>query len=344
MLVLGGTRFLGPAIVDVARASGWEVTLFNRGKSDPEMYADLEQLRGDRDPKVDAGISALRGRRFAAVVDTSGYFPRHVGASAQLLADDIDQYVFISSVSAYAEHDTPGADETAPLAVLEDPAVETMGDQFENYGGLKVLCEQQVQAALPERATIVRPGFIVGPHDPSDRFTYWPVRRARGGTMLAPGAPDDPIQIIDVRDLGAWIVALCEAKTYGVFNAVGHEQPLSMGQVLEACAAGVEDPAQLRWVDGEFIKSRAEAAAESGEGPPLMPPIWIPATGESAGFHRRSNERALAAGLEFRPLPETVDDTRAWFLALPPERQSELHAGLSPEAEAALLTAFDKRA
>ncbi len=340
MLVLGGTRFLGPAVVDAALEAGWEVTLFNRGKSNPQMYPQLEKLVGDRDPEKDAGLTALQGRRFAAVVDTSGYFPRHVEATAKLLGESAEQYVFVSSVSAYAAHETPEADEGDELAVLEDPTVETMGEQFENYGGLKVLCEQAAEKAMPGRVTNVRPGYIVGPNDPTDRFTYWPVRYARGGTMLVPGTPDDPIQIIDVRDLGKWLVQLCGDKTMGVFNAVGPATPSTMGEILAACGQGIDAPPQLSWVDADFLTAAAEKAAEEGKAVPMGLPIWVPPAGESAGFHRRSNAKAIAAGLTFRPVTETVVDTREWFLSEPAERQAQLRAGLPPQIEAELLAAY----
>jgi 2'-hydroxyisoflavone reductase len=340
MLVLGGTRFLGPAIVDAAVADGWEVTLFNRGKSDPGLYPDLEALVGDRDPEVGDGLAALRDRQFTAVVDTSGYFPRHVAASAKLLADHVEHYVFVSSVSAYATHETPGADESDTLAVLDDPTVETMGEDFGNYGGLKVLCERAAEAAMPGRVTNVRPGFIVGPRDPTDRFTYWPVRYARGGRMLVPGTPSDPIQIIDVRDLGAWLVRLCADQRTGVFNAVGPGTPLSMGDVLAACGEGIATPPELTWVDAAFLEEAAERAKAAGKGPAGGLPIWVPPTGESAGFHRRSNAKAVAAGLVFRGVQDTVADTRAWFYSEPAERQTQLRAGISPSDEAELLAAF----
>lgn len=333
LLVLGGTRFLGPAIVRSALEDGWEVTLFNRGKSNPELFAELEQLRGDRDPEVGDGLKALKGRHFDAVIDTSGYIPRHVEASARLLADHVGQYVFVSSVSAYAEHDEPGADESDALATLEDPTVETMGDQFQNYGGLKVLCEQAAERAMPGRVTNVRPGFIVGPDDPTDRFTYWPVRVAQGGEVLAPGTADDPIQIIDVRDLGAWLARVCADRTTGVFNAVGPRAPTTMGEVLAASAraSGVEP--ELVWVDAKFLEVEAETS-------PVPVPIWVPPTGESAGFHRRSNARAVAAGLRFREIDDTVAATLSWFRELPVERQAELRAGIGRELETQLLARF----
>jgi len=333
LLVLGGTRFLGPAVVDAALAANLEVTLFNRGKSDPGAYPQLEALVGDRDPEVGEGLRALEGRRWDAVIDTSGYVPRVVRASAGLLAPSVEQYVFISSVSAYAAHDQPGADETAPLAELEDPTVETMGDQFQNYGGLKVLCEQVVADVFGDgRATNVRPGFIVGPNDPTDRFTYWPWRVAQGGEVLAPGAPGDPIQVIDVRDLGQWLVHLVTSRTAGVFNAVGPEQPASMGEILHTSQEVTGSDARFTWASTEFL----QAKGEEGQGPPPLP-IWVPPSGDSAGFHRKSNARALAAGLTFRPLEQTIADTLAWFEALPPERSADPRSGPSPEQEKALL-------
>lgn len=336
LLVLGGTRFLGPAIVDAALAEGLEVTLFNRGKSDPDAYPELEKLVGDRDPDVDAGLSALEGRKWDAVIDTSGYVPRVVDASAELLGPNVGQYVFISSISAYATHDSPGDDEDAALATLDDPTVETMGDQFQNYGGLKVLCEQAAEQAMPGRVSNVRPGYIVGPKDPSDRFTYWPVRAAKGGTMLAPGNPDDPIQIIDVRDLGRWLVRLVTSRTYGVFNAVGPRRPTTMGAVLEACQKASGADTELKWASAEFLD------AQGGEDNPVPLPIWAPPSGDSAGFHLYSNERAVAAGLEFRPVDDTVADTLAWFQSLPAERREKMRAGLPPEREAELLAALAK--
>lgn len=335
MLVLGGTRFLGPAVVDAAIAGGWKVTLFNRGKSAPHLYPELEKLIGDRDPKVGDGLKALEGRKFDAVVDTSGYFPRHVAASAGLLADNVGHYVFVSSVSAYAEHDEPDQAEDAPLAELEDPTVETMGEEFQNYGGLKVLCERAAEAAMPGRVSNVRPGYIVGPEDPTDRFTYWPVRVAGGGEVLAPGSAADPIQIIDVRDLGEFIVKLCADRTAGELNAVGPEPPITMGDVLASCQRVAGKEVDLTWVDAEFLMAESEKSQ-------VFLPIWAPPAGEYAGFHRRSNAKAIAAGLRFRPLDETVRATLEWWNGLPEDRRAELRAGIPREVEAELIARFRK--
>ncbi len=331
LLVLGGTRFLGPAVVDEALAAGLEVTLFNRGKSNPDAYPELETLIGDRDPDVGAGLSALEGRQWDAVIDTSGYFPRMVEASAGLLAEHARQYVFVSSVSAYADHTTPQADEDAPLAELADPTVETMGEQWENYGGLKVLCEQAAERAMPGKVANVRPGYIVGPLDPTDRFTYWPWRMAQGGDMVVPGSPDDPIQVIDVRDLGRWLVELVVGQTHGVFNAVGPASPTTMGAVIEACRAATGGDTNVVWAALEELEKREE---------PLPFPIWAPPSGDSAGFHLRSNERATTAGLTFRPLDEIVGDLWQWFRSQPAERSATPRAGLSPELEKQLLASL----
>src|SRR5882724_1786007 len=254
ILILGGTGFLGPKTVAAAVARGHSVTIFNRGRREKIQPIEIhvEHLYGNRDPDLPAddergpdgallhpdarprGLEQLAGRRWDVVIDNSGYYPRMVAASARLLAG-AELYIYISSISAYAEIPPAGGDETAALATLADPAVETMGKDFENYGGLKALCERAADDALPGRAAIVRPGYIVGPGDPTDRFTYWPVRIARGGDVLAPGDPGDPLQWIDVRDLADWLVALAERGTAGTFNAVAPDHPAHWGDVLSAC-------------------------------------------------------------------------------------------------------------
>jgi 2'-hydroxyisoflavone reductase len=229
-----------------------------------------------------------------------------VAASAQLLAKHASQYIFISSISAYAENPASGGNEDTKLATLADPTVETMGAEFENYGGLKVLCEQAAQAAFPGRATIVRPGYIVGPGDPTDRFTYWPVRAARGGTMLAPGSPDDPLQWIDVRDLGEWLVKLAEDGTPGVFNAIGPRTPARWGDVLQTCVDGSVGGARLEWVPATWLE-------QNGQGGEDAFPIWVAPSGKFAGFHRWSTEHAERAGLTYRPMSDTVKGLVDWY-------------------------------
>ncbi len=330
ILILGGTGFLGPAIVTAAQARGHSLTLFNRGKTRPELFPGVEKLRGDRDPKKDEGLKALEGGKWDAVIDTSGYYPRIVQASAELLAPNVGQYVFISSISAYAKNDVPYQDEGGATAKLADPTVETMGKNYENYGGLKRACEEAAEKALPGRVANVRPGYIVGPEDRTDRFTWFPVRYERGGEMLAPGSPADPLQIIDVRDLAEWLVLVVENNLTGIFNAVGPEKPWSMGELFAACKQATGKDTKLTWVPSEFLVKQGE----NGDG---EIPIWAPPLGQYTAMHLYSNTRAVKAGLKFRPPALTTKDTLAWFKSLPQERRDKMRAGLKPEREAELL-------
>ncbi len=319
ILLIGGPKFVGRALIDAALKAGHTLTMFNRGQTNAHLYPDMEKLQGDRDGQLDA----LRGREWDAVVDTSGYVPRIVRQSAGLLAGSVGRYVFISTISVYPQ--IAGADEDAPLATLEDESVEAVTGG--TYGGLKVLCEQAVQAVYDERATIVRPGLIVGPHDPTDRFTYWVIRAARGGAMLAPESPDYPMQVIDVRDLAGWTIRLIENQTPGVFNATGPEYPLTFGAMLDTCRDAAGSDAQLVWASANFLKSHEVA-------PWSELPLWMP--GEAWGTV--SIQRALNAGLTFRPLLDTVRDTLDWVRQEP--RPELLQAGLKPEREAELLAAW----
>ena len=322
ILILGGTGFIGPKTIDAALARGHTITIFNRGKREKLLPLEhqVEHLYGNRDPNLPAddekgpdgkllhpdaspkGLEQLVGKTWDVVIDNSGYFPRHVSASAQLLAKNASRYIYISSISAYDEASIPPAngDETAKLATLADPKVEDMGAEFQNYGGLKVLCEKAVQEAFPGRATIVRPGYIVGPGDPTDRFTYWPVRLAKGGDVLAPGTPDDPLQWIDVRDLAEWLVTLAENETVGEFNAVGPTPPAKWGDVLKAC----NPSAKLEWVAADWLEKNAGEDAF---------PIWAPPIGKYAGFHRWNNVRATKAGLKTRPVTDTIAAINEWY-------------------------------
>jgi 2'-hydroxyisoflavone reductase len=329
ILILGGTGFLGPATVEAARARGHQLTLFNRGKTRPGLFPDIETLHGDRDPKVGEGLNALGARQWDAVIDNSGYFPRQVAASAKLLAPNVRHYVFISTLSVYADNRTEGQDETGKIATIPDPTVEKITEQ--TYGALKALCEKAAAEAFPGRATLVRPGYIVGPDDPSGRFTYWPVRVDRGGEVLAPGAPADPIQFIDVRDLGAWLITLVEKGATGVFNALGPGRRLAWGDFLKACQKATPNKSSLTWVPGEWIAKQGEDIF----------PIWAPYLGETRGFHTWKNARALKAGLRFRPDQDTVRDTLAWYKTEREGGRTKL-AGPTPQKEADLLAAFRK--
>jgi nucleoside-diphosphate-sugar epimerase len=326
ILVLGGTIFLGRHLVEAALARGHGVTLFNRGQHNPDLFPDVEKLRGDRTGDLDA----LRGRKWDAVVDTCGYVPRVVRASAQRLAEAVGHYTFISSISVYPSLPTPGMDESAPTGTLADESIEEVTG--ETYGPLKALCEQAAEAAMPGQVLNVRAGLLVSPSDPSDRFTYWPHRIAQGGDVLAPGTPVGRAQFIDARDLAEWIVRMAESGGTGVYNATGPGEPLTMGQLLDDCRAVSGSDATLIWVDEEFLLT-------AGAAPWSELPLWVPAReADMAGFSAVSCAKAIAAGLTFRPLADTIRDTLAWDATRP--AVPELRAGLKPEREAELLAAW----
>jgi 2'-hydroxyisoflavone reductase len=330
LLVLGGTRFLGRAAVEEALRRGHEVTLFNRGKSNPELFPEAEHLHGDRD----GDLSALASGTWDAVIDPSGYLPRVVRASAELLAPAVEHYVFVSSISVYRSFSAAGFDEHAPRIELEDPTVEEV---LKYYGGLKALCEDVVAEVYPGRSANVRAGLIVGPHDPTDRFTYWPIRVARGGEVLAPAPPQRPVQFVDARDLGAWLVNLAENRSAGPFNATA--PPLALADLLESCRRVSGSDATIRWVDEDFLLER-----EVGQWMEL--PLWLAQSDpEWAHMQEADVSRAVAAGLTFRPLDDTVADTLAWAQARDTAGAGTAAmggtegVGLAPEREAELLAA-----
>jgi len=320
LLIIGGTRFLGRALVEEAGAAGHVVTLFNRGQSNPNLYPDVEQIHGDREGE----LGALRGRHWDAVIDTCGYVPRVVRAAATFLSAAVDHYTFISTLSVYAEPLPVGADETAPVGSLADESVEEITG--ETYGPLKALCERAATEAMDGRALHVRSGLIVGPHDPTDRFTYWPARVARGGEVLAPVGPDYGVQFIDVRDLARWTLRATEARLTGPFNVTGPRRPLAMGELLETSRAVSGSDARFTWVDETFLLERQVA-------PFTELPLWVPA--DAAGFNAFRIDRALAAGLNHRPAAETVRDTLAWAASRPADYA--WRNGLPAEREAELL-------
>jgi 2'-hydroxyisoflavone reductase len=323
VLVLGGSVFLGRHVVEAALARGHEVTLFNRGRTEPELFPAVEHRIGDRD----GGLEALAVGSWDVVIDTSGYVPRVVSASAQLLEPRVGRYVFVSSVSVYADLSRPGVEEDAPVASLEEETEEHRGPA---YGALKALSEAAVQELFGPRATVVRPGLIVGPWDPTGRFTYWPARVAVGGDVLAPEPRTAPVQLIDVRDLAAWIVHLVEADMQGVFNAVGPERPLTMEEVLETCCAVAGGDSRLVWAPASWL-------VDQGVQEWMELPLWI-SSPEYAGLSAISVERALATGLRFRSLAETAADTLAWVRAR--KASAETPAGLDPQRERALLVSL----
>jgi 2'-hydroxyisoflavone reductase len=322
ILILGGTLFLGRHLVESAHARGHEVTLFNRGRTNPELFPEVEKLHGDRETSK---LSALVGRRWDAVVDTSARVPRWVRESTGLLADAVDHYTFVSSISVYADTSEPGTDEGAPVHTVEDETVEEITTN-ETYGALKVLCEQTTEEAMPGRVLAVRAGLIVGPYDNTGRFTYWVHRIASGGDVLAPEPRDQPVQLIHGRDLADWMLGMAERRKGGLFNATGPEMPLTMEALLEAMRAETDRDARLVWVDEDSL-------VESGIEPWSDLPLWLaPSTNpESANFLAVDVRRAAAAGLRFRPLAKTVRDTLARAAVTPgvgldPARERELLA------------------
>jgi len=317
ILVLGGTKFLGRHTVEIALARGHEVTLFNRGQTRPGLFPEAEHLRGDRD----GDLAALRGRSFDAVVDTSGYVPRVVRETIEALGE-VGHYTFVSTISVYADLSRPPV-ETSPVAELAEPTEEWR----EAYGELKADCEEVVRERFAD-AFVPRPGLIVGPWDPTGRFTYWPARLAAGGRVLAPAPQDADAQVIDVRDLAGWIVRAVETGLGGTFNAV--DRPVSRATVVETCrrVAGVD--ADVVWVDPAFL-------LEQGVGEWMELPLWL-ASDEYAGMLSVDPSPAFAAGLETRPLDETVRDTLAWVQA--GDAPAETEAGLDPAKEQAVLEAW----
>ncbi|HEV3313188.1 MAG TPA: epimerase [Chloroflexota bacterium] len=324
ILIIGGTVFLGRHITEAALDGGHHVTLFHRGQHGPDLFPNVERILGDRT----ADLDRLRGS-WDAVIDVCGYFPRDVKASAQALADKVDRYVFISTISVFADlYKQQNIDENGTLAVTEDTeATEVTG---ENYGPLKALCEQAAEGVLPGRTFIIRPGLIVGPHDPTDRFTYWPVRALRGGDILAPAPAGDPVQIVDVRDLAGWTVRAAVEGAMGLYNATGPDYALSIGGVLDACREAAGTPSTVVWADPAWL-------VEQGVKPWLELPVWIP---DAPGFARVDCSKAIAAGLTFRPLADTVRNTVAWAET---RTDHEWRAGITPEREAELLEAWADR-
>jgi len=343
LLILGGTKFLGRHLVEAALGRGHEVTLFNRGQLNPELFPEVEKLRGDRD----GGLDALRRRRWDAVVDTCGFSPRVVRDSARLLTDAAEHYTFLSSCSVYRDTSVPGVAEDYPVGTIDAgqlaeaealPQSELIAAPFfgEMYGPLKSLCERAAEEVMPGRVLNVRAGLIVGPYDHTDRFTYWPRRLSEGGDALAPGDPARPVQFVDARDLALWVLSMSEGRRAGTFNATGPDYRLTMGRFLEECGAAAGGGARLVWVDEKFL-------LEEGLTPWMDVPLWLAESDEvNRYFLAVSVERAVASGLSFRPLEETVRDTLEWDLTRPAD--AERRAGLARGRERELLAAWRARA
>jgi 2'-hydroxyisoflavone reductase len=338
ILILGGTGFIGPNQVRYALSRGHTVTLFNRGRQKEDWPGAVEELLGDRNT---GDLKSLQGRTWDVCIDNPTTLPFWVRDAGAALHGKVKQYIFVSTVSVYADDHKPDADETAPLAKYTgaDPMAETQ-DTFrahlpELYGPLKAVSEQEASKQFAGITTIVRPGLIAGPGDESDRFTYWPVRLSRAGEVLAPGDGSDAVQLIDVRDLAEWTIRLAESRTFGVFNATGPAKPITMGEMLTTIAASVHAMPHIVWVTATFLEQQKLHAWSDL-------PVWVPGEGDSAGFAKRSIQRALHAGLTFRPLASTAVDTLAWFRQQPEERQAKLRAGLTADRENMALSAWSK--
>jgi 2'-hydroxyisoflavone reductase len=325
LLILGGTVFLGRHLVQAALDADHNVTLFNRGKTNPDLFPDVDKLRGDRN----GDLSPLEAGRWDAVIDTCGYQPSAVKRTSKLLSDRASHYTFISTISVYQDPTQSGLDENASTAELSQPDEETEvnGD---TYGPLKAACERTVQAEFDGHVLVVRPGLIGGPYDPTERFTYWPRRMARGGEVLAPGKPDRPVQLIDVRDLADWILESVRAELQGVFNATGPAKRLTMESMLMTCAKIADSDVALTWIPDEFL-------LEAGVAPFTGLPLWLPESHN--GLMEVDNKRAIDEGLAFRPLADTAHDTYEWDQ----ERGGRIHRGpgIDPARELALLQVWE---
>lgn len=332
ILFLGGTGFLGPHTVQAALDRGHDVTLFNRGRTNNDLFPELEKIVGNRDPDVDAGLSGLKGRKWDAVIDTSGYVPRIVGASAGLLAEQAEHYLFVSTICQYdgwleGKH---LRDESVPGATLDDPTTEDVGT---HYCALKAYCERAAEAAMPGRVTQIRPGLIVGPRDRTDRFTYWPVRAARGGEMLAPGKPADLTQYIDVRDLAEFMVLCVEQKLTESYNLV--RRPMPMGDFLDACVRVTDAGTELTWVPADFLEAEGLSSWQQIQ-------MWADSDSPISGSLTWSPEKAIKAGLKIRPVDDTIRATLDWFRTLPDDRQAALRSGIPADKEASVLAAWSE--
>ena len=335
ILILGGTGFTGPFQVKYALSRGHKVTVFNRGKTHPgELPKEVEQLIGDRN----GHLEALKGKQWDVCIDNPTTLPAWVRDAAQILKGNVERYIFISTISVYADTST-GPDENTLLAKYEgaDPFKETLeamkASGYKTYGPLKALSEQETEKWFPGKSLIIRPGLIVGPRDETDRFTYWPVRIDRGGEVLAPGNPSDPVQFIDGRDLAEWTIRMAENRETGIYNATGPAKELGIGGMLDGIRTALNSNATFAWADAEFLKQqKVEAWSDL--------PVWA---GDELGMSRTNISRALAKGLTFRPLGDTARDALAWFKAQKPERQAKMRAGLTPEREAEVLVALHKQ-
>lgn len=339
ILFLGGTGYLGPHTVRAALAQGHEVTLFNRGKTNTHLFPELEKLKGNRRT---GELDALKGRAWDAVIDTSGYLPRNVTSTTELLADAVGQYVFISTISVYADRSKVGMDESSPVGQISDEETESIAEVRDmgpaRYGPLKARCEAAAESAMPGRVTNIRPGLIVGPGDPTGRFTYWPIRVARGGEVLSPGGGGDYVQFIDVRDLAEFIVSTIGNDHVGVYNAQGPEHLLTIQELLHGCKCVSGSDATFVWADAEFL-------SENDVHPWSSMPVWIPPSEGYEGAGQLSSARAHKVGLTHRPPAETIRATLDWYNELPEDsrQRSFGNNGMDPEREAEVINGWKAR-
>lgn len=340
ILILGGTGFTGPFQVKYAVARGHQVTVFNRGQTHPGLLpAGVEQLVGDRNT---GQLDALKGRKWDVVIDNPTMLPKWVRDVGEILKGNVGQYIFISTISVYRDDLKPGADETAPVATydgqdaMKETRASVVASKFALYGPLKALSEKEAEKWFPGKTCVIRPGLIVGPGDETDRFTYWPVRIERGGEVLAPGSPGDPVQFIDARDLAEWTVRMAEQGATGAYNATGPARRLTIGGILDGMKEALNAKATFTFVPADFLEKENVA-------PWTDMPVWVPPAGVGGGISAVSNKHALEKGLTFRPLSETVRDTLEWFHQQPKDRQEKLRAGITAEREAKVLQDWDKR-
>ena len=336
LLILGGTGFTGPFQVKYAISRGHQVTVFNRGRTHPgELPKEVEQLIGDRNGQLDA----LKGRTWDVVIDNPATLPVWVRDAAQILKGNAERYVFISSTAVYADVSKTGLKETMPLAkytgadAMKETNATMRASNFALFGPLKAQSEAEAEKWFPGKTLIIRPGYIVGPGDETDRFTYWPLRVERGGEMLAPGHFSDPMQIIDARDLAEWTIRMVEQGTVGPFNAVGPKKKLTMGEMLDEMKQTIHSDVRFTWVEDDFLKEQKMIDEF---------PIWTSTKGEEIGYLTTNSQKAISHGLTFRPLPDTIKATLEWFHKQPPERQSKPKAGIKPEREQEVLAAWNR--
>jgi 2'-hydroxyisoflavone reductase len=335
LLILGGTGFTGPFQVRYAVERGHTVTVFNRGQRQAELPDSVEHLVGDRNDD----LKSLEGREWDVVIDNPTMLPNWVRLSGELLQNAAKQYIFISTISVYAENSRPGMDENTPLLDYsgeKDPYTLTLEEGGPHYGAIKALSEREAERWFPGRTTVIRPGLIVGPRDETDRFNYWPVRIDRGGEVLAPGTPADPTQIIDARDLAEWTIRMAENGETGVYNATGPERPRPIGEMLNGIKSAIGSDATLTWVPQDFLQEHQVRGWSEM-------PVWVPLSDENRGFMQVSVAKAVSKGLTYRPLELTARDTLAYCKSRPAERQASMRAGIDPEKERRVLAAWHAR-